>query len=283
MPLTLFLGYFHLVRNVLGHLEETRGNAASTRNIRLACIHSFVSFVAERDPMAFEQCQRILMVPFKRSTSAPVEYFEPQEMNAILEAAGSAHRNACRDHALFLFMYTTGARVQEAVDVRVDALQLERPYQVRIVGKGNKQRICPLWPATVKSLRALIEERRINGTPNACVFANHRGQPLSRYGVRYLLAKYVHIAAESCPSLKRKRRIHPHCIRHTTAMHMLQSGGDINTIRASLGHVRLETTNRYAEVDLTAKRKVLEKYSPGAGAPRPWKGHEKLLEWLESL
>ena len=272
-----------LVTSFLSHIEDVRGNAASTRNIRLACIHTFVSFVAGRDPMMFDQCQRILMVPFKRIALSVVEYFEPEEMSAVLEAAGSNQRDACRDHALLLFMYTTGVRVQEAVDLRVSALQLERPYQARVVGKGNKPRICPLWRDTVTDLRALLEGRGISNTPDAYVFVNHRGEPLTRYGVRYLLTKYVHIAAEKCVSLKRKRRIHPHCLRHTTAMHMLQAGGDINTIRASLGHERLETTNRYAKVDLTAKRKVLEKFSPATGIARPWKGNEELLGWLESL
>jgi len=267
----------------LDHLEKERGNAPSTRNIRLACIHSFVGFVADRDPLLFEQCQRILMLPFKRTASAPVQYLERDEMSAVLKAAAGDHRNGCRDHALFLFMYNTGARVQEVITLRVDALQLERPYQVRILGKGNKQRICPLWPDTVKDFRSLLAERRPEGKTNISVFANRRGESLTRYGVRYLLAKCVRTAAESCPSLKRKLDVHPHTIRHTTAMHMLQSGVDINTIRAWLGHVRLETTNRYAEINLAMKRKVLEKYSSSAKAARPWRSDEKLLEWLESL
>ena len=272
-----------LVTAFLGYLEKTRRNTAGTRNIRLACIHSFVAFVAERDPLVFEQCQQILLVPFKRTAAVSVEYFERPEISALLKAAGNGRRDAGRDYALLLFMYNTGARVQEAIGLRVEALQLERPYQVHIVGKGNKPRICPLWPDTVKALRALLSKRGIEGTPTAIIFANRRGEALTRYGVRYLLAKYVQIAAEYCPSLKARRHIHPHCIRHTMAMHMLQSGVDINTVRACLGHVRLETTNRYAEVNLDMKRQVLEKYSPVAGATRPWKGREKLLEWLESL
>lgn len=267
----------------LSHIQKTRSNAASTRNIRLAGIHSLFAFVAERDPALFEQCQRILQVPFKRTASAPVEYFERQEMAAVLKAAASDRHDAERDHALFLFMYNTGARVQEVIDLRVEALQLERPYQAHIIGKGNKARICPIWLDTVKSLRKLLSRRGIEGTPNAPVFTNHRGDRLTRYGVRYLLAKYVRVASESCPSLKGRRRIHPHCIRHTMAMHMLQAGADINTVRACLGHVRLETTNRYAEVNLDMKREVLKRYSPVGGTARPWKGQEKLVAWLESL
>ncbi len=215
----------------LGHLQTTRSNGASTRNIRLAGIHSLFAFVAERDPMLFEQCQRILRVPFKRAAATPVEYFERQEMAAVLKAAASDDRNAGRDHALFLFMYNTGTRVQEVIDLRVEALQLERPYQARIIGKGNKARICPLWLDTAKVLRDLLSKRGIEGTPDAPVFTNNRGDRLTRYGVRYLLAKHVRVASESCHSLKGRRRIHPHCIRHTMAMHMLQAGADINTVR----------------------------------------------------
>ena len=272
-----------LVIAFLGHIQKVRNNAASTRNIRLAGIRSLFTFIAEREPTLFEHCQRILQVPFKRTASTPVEYFERQEMAAILKAAANDQHDAGRDHALFLFMYNTGARVQEVVDLRVEALQLERPYQARIVGKGNKARICPLWPDTVKLLRGLLSKRGIEGTPTASVFANHRGEHLTRYGVRYLLAKYVRVASESCPSLKGERRIHPHCIRHTMAMHMLQAGADINTVRACLGHVRLETTNRYAEVNLDMKREVLERYTPVGSTARLWKGHEKLIAWLESL
>lgn len=272
-----------VVTAFLGHLQKERSNSASTRNIRLAGIHSLVAFVADREPMLFEQCQRILQVPFKRTASAPVEYVERQEMAAVLEAAAADRHDAERDHALFLFMYNTGARVQEVIDLRVDALQLERPYQAQIVGKGNKARICPLWLDTVKLLRELLSRRGIVGTPDAPVFTHHRGDRLTRYGVRYLLAKYVRVAADSCPSLKGKRRIHPHCMRHTMAMHMLQAGADINTVRACLGHVRLETTNRYAEVNLDMKREVLSKYSSPGKVPRPWKRDENLVEWLESL
>lgn len=272
-----------LVVAFLEHLEKERGNSVSTRNIRLACVRSFFRFIADHDPLAFEQCRRILVIPFKRAGRSAVQYLDREEMSAILEAPDCASPGGRRDRALFSFMYNTGARVQEVLDLRANAVQLERPYQARILGKGGRERLCPLWPHTVKLLRSLLTQRGLDATANAPVFVNRRGQPLTRSGVRYLLAKYVRIAAGRCASLKRKQRIHPHVIRHTTATHLLRSGVDINTIRAWLGHVSLETTNRYAELDLDTKRKVLQRYLPIGKAGRSWKRNGKLLEWLESL
>ncbi len=272
-----------LVVAFLNHLEKVRGNSASTRNIRLACVRSFFRFIADREPLAFEQCRRILVIPFKRASRSTVEHLDREEMGAILEAPDCSSPNGRRDRALFSFMYNTGARVQEVLDLQANAIQLERPYQARILGKGGRERLCPLWPHTVKLLRSLLAQRGLDARANVPIFVNRRGQPLTRSGVRYLLAKYVRIAAERCASLKQKRRIHPHVIRHTTATHLLRAGVDINTIRAWLGHVNLETTNRYAELDLDTKRKVLKQYLPIGKAGGTWKRNGKLLEWLESL
>ncbi len=245
-----------MVTYFLDHLEKERNNSIQTRNIRLACLHSFCRYLIYHEPLLFDQCQRTLAVPFKRMKSAPVEYLEREEIKAILQAVDRATADGHRDYTLLSFMYNTGARVQEVIHLSTSALQLERPFQVHFLGKGSKERLCPLWPETVKLLRCLLNQRGIDPRADALVFVNHRGQGLTRYGVRYLLNKYADV-------------IHPHTIRHTTATHLLRSGVDINTIRAWLGHTRLETTNRYAEIDLEMKRKVLNKYLPISKTNRP--------------
>lgn len=271
-----------MVTQFLGHLEEKRGNSRQTRNIRLACLHSFYRYVAGCDPTVFENCRSIQAIPFKRIKSASIEYLERKEVKAILEAVDRTKRNGCRDYTLFSFMYNTGARVDETIRLTPRSFQLERPYHVRFHGKGAKERLCPLWPETVKLLRCFFRQKGLDLKSSFPVFTNHQGRALTRHGVRYLLNKYVKIAAKDCPSIKEKH-VHPHSIRHSTAMNMLQSGVDINTIRAWLGHTNLSTTNRYAEHDLEMKRKVLEKHLPSRKVYRPWKKNKDILEWLESL
>ena len=271
-----------VVLNFLDHLEKQRSNSTQTRNIRLACVHSFFRYIANQDPLLFGHCQSILAIPFKRVPIPIVEYLEQEEIKAILQAVDRNTLDGYRDYTLLFFMYNTGARVEEVITLRTRALQLDRPFQVRILGKGNKIRLCPLWPETVNLLRSLFKQRAVDPITNVPVFVNHRGEILTRYGVRYLLNKYVQIATKNCPSLKEKH-IHPHSIRHTCAMHLLESGVDINTIRAWLGHVHIDTTNRYARINLEMKRKVLEKHLPIAKGNRPWKRNQQILEWLESL
>lgn len=271
-----------MVYRFLDHLEEKRCNSRQTRNVRLACLHSFFRYVAGHEPVVFENCQRILAIPFKKIKSSTIEYLEHKEVKAILEEIDRTTPDGYRDYTLFSFLYNTGARVEETVRLTPQSFQLERPFQVRFVGKGAKERLCPLWPETVRLLRYFFKQRGLYPDSDAPVFTNHRGQALTRHGVRYLLNKHVKIASTRCSSLKGKH-VHPHTLRHSTAMNMLQSGVDINTIRAWLGHANLVTTNRYAEVNLEMKRKVLEKYLPVSKANRPWKQNQDILEWLESL
>jgi len=271
-----------MIVDFLDYLEEERRNSRQTRNVRLACVHSLFRHIASRETLLFDQCQRILGIPFKRSPMSTIDYLEPHEIKAIFEAVNRRAPDGYRDYTLFFFMHQTGGRVQEVVNLSVGALQLERPWHVRFMGKGAKERLCPLWPETVKLLRSLLRQRAVDSKPDALVFVNHRGQPLTRHGVRYLLAKYVKIASQKCPSLKHKC-IHPHSVRHSTAMHMLESGVDINTIRAWLGHEHQKTTNRYAEINLEMKRAALNKHLPLAKATRAWKGKDQLIQWLESL
>jgi integrase/recombinase XerD len=276
------------VENVLAfldHLEIDRDNDCATRNARLAAIHTFARYVAGGYPEYLELCQSLLAVPFKRARLRIVEYLEADEMRAILQAPDRESREGRRDHALFLALFNTGARVQEIVDLRPCDLQLQRPLQVRLHGKGRKERICPLWLSTAQTLHDLIVERGVATDDSAPLFRNARGEPLTRFGIRYLLNKYAGLAQSSVPTLARKR-VHPHILRHTTAVHLLQAGVDLITISHWLGHASVETTNRYAEVDLEMKRAALAKAAPLADIDASlagWRSDASILEWLEAL
>jgi integrase/recombinase XerD len=272
----------NMVIDFLEYLEKERSNSSQSRNVRLSCLHSLFRYIASHDPLISNHCQRILGIPFKRTQRPAVDYLELEEIKAILAAVDRSSCDGDRDYTLLLFMYETGARVGEIVSLPVKALQLERPFYVRFLGKGAKERLCPILPETVKLLRSLLKQRQVSPKADVPVFVNRRGDCITRHGVRYLLTKYVRIAAGNCPSLKEKS-VHPHTMRHTCAMHMLQSGVDINSIRAWLGHVNLETTNRYARTNLEMKRKILEKHLAVPKSVRPWKRNNGLLEWLDSL
>ena len=269
----------------LAHLESRRENCTSTRNARLAAIHSFARYVASQHPDALEQCQRLLAIPFKRGYQRAVEYLEVEEIQAMLEATDRRTPDGRRDHALLLLLFNTGARVQELLDIRPQDLQLKRPCLVRLLGKGRKERLCPLWPQTAEILGALLDQTGLDPASSHRLFRNRRGEPLSRFGVAYLLRKYAKLAQTVVPSLSRKR-VHPHALRHSTAVHLLNAGVDLVSISHWLGHASVETTNRYAAVDLDAKRKAIAKIGPlGDGDPVPaaWKTNASVLEWLEAL
>ena len=269
----------------LQHLEDERHNSASTRNVRLAAIHAFVRYLSGRHPERLEQCQRILAIPFKRARSRPIEYLEYEEIEAVLSAVDRTTLDGRRDYALLAMMFNTGARVQEILDLRPCDLQLTKPLQVRLVGKGRRERLCPLWPETAALLRSLLSESSMDPRSTKPLFRNHRGEPLTRFGVRYLLAKYCHRARESTPTLTAKR-LHPHSMRHSTAVHLLKAGVDLTTISHWLGHASVETTNRYVTVDLEMKRQAIAKARPvddGTDPIAPWRSDASILEWLEAL
>ena len=271
------------VLDFLQYLETDRHNLVATRNVRLAAVHSFFRYCATEDPGHVEHCQRVLAVPFKRTGSRPIEYFDYPEIEAILASVDRTTADGRRDYALLATMFNTGARVQEIVAMSMRDLQLEALPQVRLFGKGRKERLCPLWPQTADLLRALLAER--GRDVDQPVFRNHRGGRLTRFGVRYLLGKYCARAKVGMPTLGAKR-LHPHSMRHSTAVHLLRAGVDITTISHWLGHASVTTTNRYATVDLDMKRKAIEQARPTAfAAPGPalWRTDASVLEWLESL
>jgi integrase/recombinase XerD len=261
----------------LDYLERDRNNGVGTRNRRLAALHSFFRYVAETRPVRIEQCQRILNIPFKRASVRPVEYLEFEEIKEVLAEIDRSKVVGRRDYLLLTLMFNTGARVQEVLDLRVNNLQLSRPASVRIFGKGRKERICPIWPETAQLLR----EHTQGMDGNARVFANHIGGPLTRFGVRYILSKHLQNAASL-----RGKRLHPHSLRHSTAVHLLKSGVDLSTIANWLGHSSVNTTNKYASMDMDMKRLALEKAQPLTDTTQEagsWKKDPDILAWLESL
>lgn len=220
-------------------------------------------------------------------TLEPCDVRVLREVDAVLAVPDRATPLGRRNYALLLFLYNTGARATEAAELPVGALALDAVPAVRILGKGRKLRHCPLWPHTAAVLRALLASRP-PGPPDARVFVNIREQPLTRFGVHALVERTVAVAAKTTPSLASKR-VGPHTFRHTTAVHLLRAGVDINTIRAWLGHVSLETTNRYAEVDLEMKAKALatcalpESATPRDPATADWKQDRELMAFLKAL
>jgi site-specific recombinase XerD len=274
------------VLTFLDHLETERKNSVATRNARLAAIQAFARFLATRDPEWVEDAQRLLAVPTKRGPTRAVDYLEGNEIGAMLDAVSHQRPEHVRDRALLLTLFNTGARVQELLDIRASDLQLDRPTFVRLLGKGRKERLCPLWPETADALRALLGSARPSTAEAGPIFRNHRGEPMTRFGVRYLLRRYAERARIAAPTLAAKR-VHPHSYRHSSAVHLLRAGVDLVTISHWLGHASVETTNRYAAIDLETKRKALEQAGPvgtaSESALTAWRTDSSVLHWLEAL
>jgi len=269
----------------LQHLEAGRRNKSCTRNVRLAAIHSFFRYLAGQHPQYLEQAQRILSVPFKRTELREVQHLEFAEIQGILKTINRTTPDGRRDFLLLSLLFNTGARVSEIVGLKANDLRLAPPPSVLLRGKGKKERVCPLWPETARLLREHLEEIGVHAERPETIFHNHCGAQLTRFGVRYILRKYVRQATRNLPSLKQKR-LHPHCIRHSTALHLLRAGVDLSTIAHWLGHASLNTTNKYIALDLGAKREALAKARPlvrSGGKVKAWKHDPDLIAWLEAL
>lgn len=275
-----------LVRAFLSHIEDERGNSVATRNQRLAAIHSLFRFISRQVPELVDQAIQIRAIPVRRSPTPAMPYLEKHEIDALLAVPDHQRAQGRRDYAILLSLYNTGARASELATLAVGDLTLDTSPSVRLLVKGRKTRVCPLWAHTAEVLRDLLGARP-QSPPNARVFLNVRGNPMTRFGIHALLTRTVKKAAATVPSLKTKR-VSPHTVRHTTAVHLLRAGVDINTIRAWLGHVCLETTNRYAEVDLQMKAAALETCAVRGNEPADsriprWREDAELMAFLTSL
>ena len=270
------------VLEFLKHVESQRRVSIGTRNCRLAAIRSFYRFVADREPLAAMQCAAVLRIPIKKGKRTEPEYLDTEEVAAILHQPDRSTPEGQRDHVLMAFLYNTGARIQEALGLCPCNIRLVAPAQVKLYGKGRKERICPLWPETVELLAALL--KRQPRPADEPLFVKRYGRPLGAAGVRFKLAQYVQAAAKELPALKDKH-VHPHTFRHTAGVQLVAAGVDITVIRSWLGHVSLDTTNHYARADIETKRRALEQVdrSTRPGSPPRWRRNPDLLNWLDSL
>lgn len=268
----------------LDRLEQERNNSVLTRNLRLAAIKTFSLFLTTRDLQRAGEYQRIIALPLKKVPHKVIDYLEIDEINAIEDAIDLDQRGGQRDYTLLKLLYNTGARVQEICDLTVSSVTFGRLPSVALVGKGNKTRHVPIWSETAASVKRHLQNNQLLNSPPAKIFSNAKGQPLGRFGIRYIIKKWALIAADGCPSLTEKT-IGPHTYRHSLAMHLLQSGIDLSIIKSWLGHINLATTHAYVEIDMQMKRKVLDAHSPGnsRSMKRLLDKNQDILTWLESI
>ena len=269
-----------VILEFLDHLEQDRANSVQSRNARLAAVRSFARFAALRAPESVDLTSRVLAIPCKRAPRRQVHYLTRPEMDAILTACDRSTHGGRRDHILLLTLYNTGARVSELVALRRSHVRFGAATVVQLLGKGRKERAVPLWARTGRCLRQWFDEEG-EAEPDYA-FRNARGDRLTRQGVTHLLDQACQRARQRCPSLAAKR-VSPHIIRHTTAMHLLQAGIDVATIALWLGHEGLETTHHYVEADLQLKERALRKLDPLGQSTRRFKADSSLLTFLASL
>ena len=274
-----------MIAGFLDHIETHRSNSVATRNCRRAALRSFFKHLVRNDLDHSLQYTRVLALPSKKARQRPATYLEAADVRAIIANPDQRTVNGRRDYALLLFLYNSGARVSEATEVRWADLQLSPPRQVRLRGKGRKERLLPLWRETAAALHRLRSAATILDQQH--VFMNRYRQPLTRDGVAYILHKHASmVAAKRRPSLAGVR-ITPHVFRHSCAVALLQSGTDVTVIRDYLGHSSIATTGRYLATNLKMKRDALQHFWKHAGIEptetKPWKPAPDLLAFLHSL
>ena len=269
-----------LVLAFLDHLERTRRNTIRSRNARLAAIRSFAHFAALKDPTALPSLQRVLAIPMKRFDKPLLGFLSKSEIQAILDAPPADHWSGQRDRIMFATLYNTGARVSELTGLRVADVILDGSACVHLHGKGRKDRSVPLWRTTTTQLRRWLP--RIDSRPDRPIFPSTRGGRLARPTVTARLRLAVQRAAAQCPSLA-NRRVSPHCVRHSTAMHMLQAGVDITVIALWLGHENPATTHMYVEADLAMKERALQAVQPPRLKQARYRPTDRLLTFLQGL
>ena len=266
----------------LQYLEVVRGNSVRTRNNRLAAIRSFLNYVAGESPGGMLQVSGILSIPQKRWDKPLVGYLEREEIEALINSTDSCTWSGERDHTMLLVFYNTGARVSEITRLQRQDVDIKRQHTVHFYGKGRKERVVPLWPKTIKKLKRWLA--KIPQNDNTPLFSNRFGEPLSRSGVRQRLLVAQQRAIQCCPSLD-KQQVSPHMLRHTTAMHLLQSGVDLSLIALWLGHEQLETTHQYMEANIEMKKIALKSLKPieTGDVNRFLQPSDAILAFLEKL
>jgi integrase/recombinase XerD len=269
-----------LVLEFLSHLETTRGNRPSSRNVRLAAIKSFMHFMEYRVPSAIEQIRRILAIPAKKAESRLVRHLTIKEVQAILNAPDPSLRKGIRDRAMLHVCYAGGLRVSELIGLRVEDVKFQPHANMLVHGKGRRERCLPLWKTTTTALRAWLAVRGVVSVPE--LFVSARGEALTRSGFEFILRKHVHVATQHCCSLSTKR-VSPHVLRHTCALILLQATKDLRKVSLWLGHAHMQTTEIYTRADPSVKLEVLESVMPPKLRSGRFKASDKLIESLKSL
>jgi integrase/recombinase XerD len=265
-----------LVLEFLTQLEAQRHNSPATRNVRLAAIRSFMRFIECREPSTLAQVKRILAIPIKRADMRLIDYLTREEMQALLDAPAPNTRDGIRDRAMLHVGYSAGLRVSELVSLRLDNLVFNPRLSIHVLGKGRRERALPLWRESATALRAWLSLRPNDRTPE--VFLNARGAAMTRSGFEYILDKHVQVARQHCPSLAAKR-VFPHVLRHSCAMMILQSTGDIRKVALWLGHTSTQTTEMYLRADTTTRLEIVNQTIP----PTLRKGHFRPPDQLIAL
>ena len=269
-----------LVGRFLEFVETARGNTARSRNTRLAAIRSFFKYIAINEPQLLHHCQRVLALPSKRYEKRMIDYLNREQIEALLAAPDLSAWYGRRDRALLHLCVQTGLRVSELIELRCRDVVLGTGAHVRCRGKGRKDRSTPLRADTVAVLHAWLAERR--GSNDQPLFLSNRNGPLSRDAVERIVRKYVSLASERCPTLKRKH-VSPHCLRHTAAMELLHKGVGCTVIALWLGHESVESTRVYLHADLQVKEKAMERTKPVDTPPGRYRPSDALLDYLERL
>lgn len=269
-----------LVLNFLAHLETKRHNSIRSRNARLAAVLAFARYVALQCPPALQIVQQIRAIPMKRFERPMLGFLSRTEVLALLAAPDASTWYGRRDRVLLALLYNTGARVSELINVRVADVTLDVTPMLRLHGKGRKQRTVPLWKETAAAVRHWLQYAELR-TDQPLVPSRH-GRPMTRTNVAERVALAVTAATKQCPQLQ-GRRVSPHTLRHTTAMHLLQSGVDITIIALWLGHESPATTHGYVEADLAMKERALATVSPPGTKRARYKPPDALLKFLDSL
>lgn len=264
----------------LNHLEVERHNCARSRNARFAAIRSFMEYVAFQEPSALALAQSVLAIPMKRFEQPLIGFLSREHVEAILAAPDPDTWTGQRDRVMLATLYNTGARVSELIGMRVADLVLKPSASIRILGKGRKHRSVPLWSATAVQLKRWLRE--YPRSAEEPLFPGRSGGPLTRIGVTERLKLAAKSAASQFPELA-KRRVFPHLIRHSTAMHMLQAGVDITVIALWLGHESPATTHRYVEADLAMKEQALKALQAPSQRPLRYRPKDRVLQFLQSL
>lgn len=276
------------VSSFLNSLEENRSNSVQSRNQRLAALRAFFEYVGQRFPERLGQAQKVAFIPRKRTQPTETVFLERDEVESTLSGLPAEGRHALRDRTLLVFLYNTGARAQEASDLRLSDVHFDPNPRVHLHGKGDKWRICPLWEETAALIKRLASERASGAAPDRPVFTGAKEAALTRFGIYKIIRRYTkHIV--KLRSDGRSKAVSPHVWRHSTAVHLLEAGNDVNVIRAWLGHASLDTTNRYAEITIRTKQAALESVAIHGSATerisrKPlWQTDSALLNWLQSL